>query len=144
MNTYRDDARRVSREYYWTIPRVAAAIAIGTVLMGVAAGVASTLLFPTRIINRVLDPDRAISRYEFFHDAHNQIRARVAQIKGHRDLMKQTMREDEGIRLRIELAAMQQTCRDLAARYNADASKTHVDIFRGRTAPASIDTGVCE
>lgn len=117
------------------------ALAVAGHLVSTAYTVVSA---PGRVLNKTLETDNIIATYEWFHDANAQLRARMAQIKSHRLLLIDTPDQAERARLRIEIAAIQQSCRDLANRYNANATKTNKAIFRGQTAPEVIDLLICE
>lgn len=113
----------------------------------VAANVVGTLTSvataPGRVISKTLETDNIIASYEWFLDANGQIQARIAQVKGHKAILSDTTDASEKSRLRIELAAIQQSCRDLSNRYNANASKINKAIFRA-DAPESVDARLCE
>lgn len=98
---------------------------------------------PGRVINKTLETDNIISNYEFFRDANQQFEARVAQAKAHKKILAEETNASEKSRLRIEVAAIQQSCRDLAAKYNANASKMNRNIFRA-DAPDSLSPTLCE
>lgn len=98
---------------------------------------------PIGIASRTFNADNIIHNYEWFHDSDNAIRARVAQINAHKKLYDTETDVTERQRLRIELGAMQQTCRDLSAQYNANADKVNRDLFRMGT-PASEPISACE
>jgi hypothetical protein len=49
----------------------------------------------------------------------------------------------EATRVLIELEAMRQSCRDIAARYNADAAKINRSIFMGNGVPPALDDTAC-
>jgi len=110
-------------------------------LVGTAVSVATA---PGRVIQKTLDTNNIISSYEWFHDANNQVKARVAQIAGHKKILEETTDAAEKSRLRIELSAIQQGCRDLVGRYNANATKINKSIFMGREAPESLNPSICE
>ena len=123
------------------------------VLMALAIiGTAGSYLFtagsvataPARVASRTLETDNIINNYEWFHDANAQYRSRVAQIADHKKFLKDENDKAERQRLRMEMAAMQQSCRDLATRYNANATKTNRSIFMGREAPDSLNLNNCE
>lgn len=102
----------------------------------------SVVSAPGRVVTETLGTNNIITSYEFFRDANEQVKARAAQIAAHKkfDAGGDKM---EANRLRIELGAMQQSCRDLVAKYNANASKANKAIFRG-DAPTSLNLSTCE
>lgn len=114
------------------------------VVGGFLTTLGSVATAPGRVITKTLDTNNIISSYEFFHDANNQAKARVAQIAGHKAILKDTIDSAEKSRLRIELSAIQQGCRDLVGKYNANATKTNKSIFMGREAPESLNPAICE
>ena len=144
MGTYRNDFREAQREYYWTLPRVLVGIAIAAIAIGAVGWTISLLSQPARVITKTFDADNIINNYEFFHDANNNIQARTAQIRAHRKIAEANADPSEANRLRIEVGAMQQSCRDLVARYNSNATKVNRSIFMGRSAPESINPSTCE
>lgn len=109
--------------------------------MSAAATVASA---PARVLDRTMATDNIIASYEFFHDAHNNVVARLGQIREHKRLLAEETDRVEQSRLRLELAAMKTACRDLAAKYNANSVKTNKSIFKGREAPEMIELTICE
>lgn len=96
------------------------------------------------VINKTLDPNNVLVKYEWFHDANATYRSRLAQIGGHKSLVAGEQDRYERQRLNVELAAMRQSCRDLALKYNANATKTNVSIFQGRELPSMLDATACE
>jgi len=125
--------------------------AIGGVCLGIVAGGAFLLNVATQplrtaggVINRTFDADNVIAKYEWFHDAHGQYQARVNQIVSTRQMYIEEKDIAERSRLRIELSAQRQSCRDIVTRYNANATKTNVSIFQGREAPSSLNIQTCE
>ncbi len=119
---------------WWGALVVFALFAVGVLFSVVTA--------PGRVVTETLGTNNIITSYEFFRDANEQVKSRTAQIAAHK---KFTDGGDkmEANRIRIELAAMQQSCRDLVAKYNANASKANKAIFRG-DAPASLNLSTCE
>lgn len=125
--------------------------AIGGVCLGVVAGGVFLLNVATQplrtvggVMNRTLDPDNVIAKYEWFHDAHAQYQSRVNQIASTRQMFTEEKDQAEKQRLRIELVAQRQSCRDIVTRYNANSIKTNVSIFQGREAPSSLNIQTCE
>lgn len=101
---------------------------------------------PGRVISRTLETDNIISTYERFHDRYGVYKSRISQIASQertiKDLGEVEVREK--VKLRQELEAMRQSCRDLANAYNADSIKTNRSIFKGRDAPAELDAVACD
>lgn len=118
---------------------------VGIVTVGqIAAGLSSVVTAPSRVVTRTLETDNIISNYEWFHDAFGNYKSRVAQVKAHRQTLAEATDPAEKTRLRIEINAISQACRELANRYNANATKTNKSIFMGREAPESLDSARCE
>lgn len=145
MSTYRNDYREFQRESLWTLPRVLGllfAAIVGFSVLGVVSGIVT---LPGAIITKTLNPDNVIHNYEWFHDTNTAVQARVAQIKQQKTFLSDPTNSDaEKSKLRIELGAQQQSCRELVAKYNANATKTNRSIFMGQTAPTSLDPLDCE
>lgn len=121
---------------------------VGLVLIGGLAWGVRVLTMPIRsatgVAERTLDPDNVIATYERFHDRWKGFKARKAQVQETASLWRSETDAAERGRLGIEMRAQRQSCRDIAAGYNADAAKTNRDIFRGREAPATLDAVECE
>lgn len=129
---------------WWKVGAMAAA---GTVVVVVGVALISVVTAPVRmasgVVNQTLNASNAIGTYERFHDRWKGYDARLAQIETHKALVDRETDRAEITRLRIELAGMRQSCREVAAAYNADAAKTNRDIFRGREAPAELNMEAC-
>lgn len=121
-----------------------------TVIIGLPVAVAAYSTFttvvtaPSRVINRTLETDNIIFNYERFFNVNASYKARVAQINEYRPVIAEETDLGEKARLRTELSAMKQSCRELAQGYNADASKLNRALFRDRNLPEQLDEGVCE
>lgn len=144
MSDYRKDYREFQREYFWTLPRATFALFAGLALVGGVGFIFNLASQPARVVAKTFDADNMIQNYEFFHDANNAVKARVGQIASHKSIIADNTDASEKPRLRIELAAMQQSCRDLVGRYNSNATKTNRSIFMGREAPAALNQSICE
>lgn len=125
--------------------------AIGGTCLALVAGGAFLLNVATQpmrtvggVMNRTFDADNVIAKYEWFHDAHGQYQSRVNQIASTRQMYTEEKDVAEKSRLRIELVAQRQSCRDIVTRYNANSVKTNVSIFQGREAPSSLNIQTCE
>lgn len=144
MNEYRKDFREAQSEYFWSLPRVMVALFAAVILFGGVGWAVGLLSQPARIVSKTLDADNVINNYEWFHDANGNYLARAAQIKQFKALNVAESDPQERSRLRIEMAAIQQSCRDLSRRYNANAAKMNRGIFRERSLPDQLNTGDCE
>ena len=120
-------------------------VATTAVIWSVLSTAATVASAPARVIERTLETGNIISNYEWYHDANGMYKSRVAQIKSKKgDIADPSNDAQEKYRLRIELSAMQQSCRDLANKYNANAIKTNRSIFMGREAPTELNPSNCE
>lgn len=117
---------------------------VGAGTYAVVSPLMSALTAPSRVINKTLETNNIIHNYEWFHDTNAAYLTRVNQIRDYRGFLKDEKDNLERNRLRVELAAIQQTCRDLVTRYNANSIKTNRSIFKGREAPENLDINTCE
>jgi hypothetical protein len=99
--------------------------------------------------------DNIIHNYEWFHDADTQIGAKIRQITAYKELLRgkniKSIKNIKNIddqaemnRLRIDFFGMQQSCRDLVARYNANSAKANRSIFKSGDLPEHILISVCD
>lgn len=144
MSDYRKQYREAEREAYWTAPRLILALVVLTLALGSIGWIIGIISQPARILSKTLDADNVIQNYEWFHDANGNFMARSAQVRQFKQLGAQETDAQEKGRLRIEMAAIQQSCRELARRYNANATKVNRSIFRGQSAPEMLNAGECE
>lgn len=122
---------------------------VGILAVGTAGFILKTVFAPMNavsgVVSKTLDPNNIIARYEWYHDAYGTFKTRVNQIKVSKGDMSSTGNDPaETARLRMELRAQQQNCRQLAEQYNANATKTNQSIFMGREAPSRLDASMCE
>lgn len=117
------------------------------VAVGVAVPMISMVTSPFRtasgVIERTMNPDNVLRTYELFHDRWTGFEARIRQIQETQGHLINETNQAERSRLRVDMSAQRQSCREIAAAYNADATKTNRSIFQGREAPASLDMGRC-
>jgi hypothetical protein len=99
---------------------------------------------PARVINKTLETNNILTNYEMFHDEAQNFGARVNQIGEHRGFLKSEADPAERTRLRMEMAAQQQSCRELAADYNANSRKLNRKLFKDAGLPAELDATQCE
>lgn len=111
-------------------------------LVFVSAGIA-VLTAPGRVVTRTLSTDNIITSYEWFYDVNAQFVARKGQLKSHSALLA-GVGDAERSRLLIELAAIRQSCRDLATRYNANSEKVNKAIFKSHGLPEELPIADCE
>lgn len=117
------------------------AIPVGLNAIGVFNTVATA---PGRVINKTLQTDNIIFNYERFFDVNAQYTSRVAQINEYKPVLAGEADPAEKARLRTELSAMKQSCRELANGYNADAQKLNRSLFRDNKLPEQLDVTACE
>jgi hypothetical protein len=117
------------------------AIPVGLNAIGVFNTVATA---PGRVINKTLQTDNIIFNYERFFDVNANYTARVAQITEYKPVLAGETDPAEKSRLRTELSAMKQSCRELANGYNADAQKLNRSLFRDNKLPEQLDVTACE
>ncbi len=129
-------------KHFWTI------MVIVVVVMGLgwtirACNIASDATLG--VAERTLDPDNIINNYEWYFDAYGEVQAKGPQIKQHQAYLKDEKDSDEKINLRMELSAMQQSCRELVAKYNANSQKANKSIFKGKDLPQQLSaTTLCD
>lgn len=123
----------------------AAIVGIGAVIVfgQVVSTVGVVATAPSRVINKTLGTDNIISNYEWYHDSNAAFIARVAQIHAFKEMVKIESEPAERSRLRIDLAAQQQTCRTLATNYNANSQKINKNIFKGTSLPETQNIEEC-
>ena len=117
------------------------AVPVGCSLISTATTVATA---PARVVNDTLKTQNILMRYEYFHDASKNFDARVSQVKQYKTFMSAEQDPEEKSRLRTEMAAIQQSCRDLASSYNSNASKVNHSVFQGTSTPTTLDNALCE
>lgn len=117
------------------------AVPVGLNLIGTFNTVATA---PGRAINKTLETNNIIFNYERFFNVNANYKSRVAQIEEYRPLIAGETDPAEKARLRTELSAMKQSCRELANGYNADAGKMNRSLFRDRDLPEQLDVAACE
>lgn len=141
---YRRDFRDGQREFYWSLPRLVVGGLVFIMLIGGLGFVVKMIAQPGRIISKTFDADNVINTYEWYRDAYGNYLARLAQVRQFKQLREEEKSEPERARLRVEMAAIQQSCRDLARRYNANADKINKSIFMGTSVPAALNATDCE
>lgn len=114
---------------------------VGLVILAVFA--LSFIFKPAALVGKTMQTDNIIHKYEWFYDTSNAINSRVAQIRAHKQLVAGAEGSEKS-RLQIEVAGMQQSCRDMVAQYNANASKVNVAIFKTDSTPVSFSLTVCD
>lgn len=140
--TNKSDDVTVGKVVKWSL--MGAAGIIGLTVLGSAVGIiTSPFRAVSGVVNRTMDSGNIVRTYELFHDRHNGYKARLAQIRQSASDLERETDAGERSRIRIELNAQRQNCRDIAAAYNADSEKTNRDIFRERGAPERLNMEEC-
>lgn len=96
------------------------------------------------VVSKTINSNNIITNYEWFFDVNAQFDARRGQIRGHHRLIQTEQDNKERSRLNVELAAIQQSCRDLASRYNANSEKMNRSLFKANSLPETLATTACE
>lgn len=112
---------------------------LGAGLIGV-----NILLQPARILQKTFDADNVIQNYEWYKDAFNSIKAKRRQIVQFKSMYAAQPEGSEKNKLRIDMAGIQQICRDLSAKYNSNASKVNRSIFMGTDTPSMVNVEECD
>jgi len=144
MDDYRSDFREAQRDYYWTLPKVILGIGATAVAIGGLALILNLGSQPARMAAKTFDADNMLQNYEWYHDVNGNFLARTAQVRQFKGLLATENDPPEHSRLRMEMAAMQQSCRELARRYNANSAKINRGLFRGASLPENLNSGECE
>ena len=116
-------------------------VPIGCSYLGVLNKAATA---PARVINKTLETDNIIFNYEYFFDMNAAFTSRSAQVKQYKDLYATETDKDEKIQLRTEMSAMQQSCRELATKYNANSLKLNRGLFKDKKLPYQLEIKECE
>lgn len=96
------------------------------------------------IMTKTLNSDNVLHNYEWFYDVNASIESRVGQIRTHSKLASPETDSNERSKLNMELAAMQQSCRDLVTKYNANSQKANRSLFKSNGLPESFSISSCE
>lgn len=133
---------------FWHVMGVATLVTMGGFLLWLLAhaiGVIGTVATaPGSVINKTLQTDNIIHNYEWFFDVNAQFNARRGQIATHSKMLAAEKDAAERSRLNIELAAMRQSCRDLATKYTANSDKANRSLFKSRGLPETLSINDCE
>lgn len=121
-----------------------AALFVLPVACGAYSIYSSVVSAPGRVVGKTLQTNNILTNYELFHDESKQFDARTAQIGEHRGFLATETDPAERTRLRMEMAAQQQSCRELVADYNANSLKLNRQLFKDRGLPPVLDAARCE
>lgn len=126
------------------------AVAAAVILIGLPVGCTyiaaanKVATAPARVVDRTFDTNNILENYEMFFNVNGQIESRLGQINAQKSVLKSEEDPSERSRLRMELSAMQQSCRGLVTQYNADAAKQNRALFKSKNLPSSFDINICE
>lgn len=112
------------------------------ILAGAIAPVMMVVTAPGRLITDTFQTGNVKGNYEMFYDINAGHERRVADIAGHKAALV-TASGNEKERLTVEMLGMQQTCRDLVTRYNAESSKVNKAVFKSNDLPETLDINSC-
>jgi hypothetical protein len=122
----------------------AGVIFVGAVVVSIASVGVKIITAPANVVSKTLDTSNIINKYEWYYDASAQYTARLAQVKAHAHILAEESDPKEKSRIRIELSGMQQSCRDLATKYNANSEKANQSIFKSSNLPSTLSVTACE
>lgn len=124
-----------------------ALIVLGAIVLPIAATAyctfASVVSAPGRVVSKTLDTNNIINSYEWYFDNRAAFNARKNQVAQFKSILAESEGGERG-RVRMELAAMQQTCRTLAEQYNANSQKLNKGLFKDWSLPETLNAGECE
>ena len=104
----------------------------------------SVVTAPSRVVNKTLQTNNIIFNYERFFDMNASFQARRAQYLQYKGFLVTETDPAEKIKLRTEMAAIQQSCRELATKYNADSEKLNRSLFKDKDLPYTLNIAECE
>jgi hypothetical protein len=120
--------------------QIAALVALApTIFVGI-----EILNKPAVLVAKATDTTKMLQNYEWFYEASNNFTSRSAQVRQFKTLLVGEPDRAEQSRLRIDLAAVQQSCRELAAKYEAQTGKIHVGYLKSKSLPESLNEKECE
>lgn len=121
-----------------------ALVVLGIILAPTLLVVISLLNKPAALVSKATDTTRMLQNYEWFYEAANNFTTRTAQVRTIREILAQETDPGEKQRLRVDLGAVQQSCRELAAKYEAQSGKLHVGYLKSRDLPETLNQKDCE
>lgn len=99
---------------------------------------------PAALVSKATDTTKMLQNYEWFYEASNNFVARSAQVATFKTMLLEETDKGEKARLRVDLAGVQQSCRELAAKYEAQTGKIHVGYLKSKSLPESLNAKECE
>jgi hypothetical protein len=127
-----------------TIVLVVIALLVIPIVFGAYSTFSSVVSAPGRVVNKTLQTNNIVFNYERFFDINANFITRVAQVKQYKEFLASETDSVEKINLRTELAAIQQSCRELATKYNADSQKMNRSLFKDKDLPYTLSISSCE
>lgn len=130
--------------------KVKVGLAAFAILIGVPVAISaigtvnSVATAPGRVVAETMKTDNIIDTYEGFFVRKGEYDTRLGQIAEHKAIMSENTDAAEASRLRIELAAMRQSCRGLAVTYNNSAVMMNKSIFRDGDLPEALSGAACD
>ncbi|MGZ8887942.1 MAG: hypothetical protein ACXW1D_00120 [Halobacteriota archaeon] len=118
---------------------IAAIILAPTLVVGVGL-----LNKPVALVSKATDTTKMLQNYEWFYEASNNFNTRKAQVASLKTVLLEEEDKAEKSRLRIDLQGVQQSCRELAAKYEAQSGKLHVGYLKSNSLPESLNAKECE
>lgn len=131
------------KTFKYLLISVLALCVVGLVL-SFASSAMKVATAPAKILSKTLETDNIINSYEWFFDVNAQYEARMGQVKQFKSFYEREEDSSEKQRLRIDMSAVQQSCRDLTEKYNADSQKMNKSIFKGWSLPDYLNQSTCE
>lgn len=132
----------IGQIFKWFI--IVALVLTGLGIIGNTLGLFTKVIStPARVLDKTLDTNNVIQSYEWFYDVNASYKARRNQVEQFNILFSEEEDKAEKRKLRIELAAMQQSCRELVTKYNANSEKMNKSIFKGWSLPDILLIETC-
>lgn len=103
-------------------------------------GLLWTFMFATKTVS----PTKILHTYEYFFETKVQYDARLNQIKTSVESLALAEDSNDRMKIRLETAAMRQSCRELAGKYNAASVKMTTRFFKDRNLPETLNAAACE
>lgn len=132
-----------SKAFMWFVALCAIGLVM-TLVSGVFSTVGTVATAPGRVISKTMQTDNIIQSYEWFYDINASYAAKTGQIRQFKKFYSSETDRKEKSRLRIEMAAIQQVCRNLTEKYNANSQKMNKSVFKGWTLPGVLNQSTCE
>lgn len=95
------------------------------------------------LTQKTFNSDNILQNYEWFYDYNAQYQARTAQLKTYSSYLKNETDKQERNQLRTEVNAMQQSCRNLVTKYNANSQKLNRKLFKSNNLPNRLSLNKC-